>query len=436
VIRVKVKYILFVFLALLMYSNLMSRIIGINVNGLFYLAWGMTFIWALVGLHIHATMPWKATYIVLALLMILYIFDFRYNFSANTLSIKDFIIPILSLIIGYRLVKYKGDIINSLNYLYLPFVAYGIIQEILFYKGGLAEVGKVLPWDGTYINSILSQGGGNFFQGPLLRFFGIMNSFVEYQIWVMGIVFLIWVNIDVVKQRKLFVVNLILMTVFLALSLERAPIAMAFVLFVVWKYKYILSRLRYLLIGGTILLAIVIGFIFLGQPIIEKNPLLSNSYTRLANVFTLNFKGDAAIQSRQSNEWAKALSTVKGQIFGVGLETVTPSANMFPRYVGPHNNFLAYYLGYGALGLGLFLVFLTQVALQFSKLSHSYRYFGYGLLLSFAGMAMFNMPFSGKQGILFFLVIGFLLSMSTASQRVVTENKILKFVPESPESST
>jgi hypothetical protein len=53
-------------------------------------------------------------------------------------------------------------------------------------------------------------------------------------------------------------------------------------------------------------------------------------------------------------------------------------------------------------------------AMIFSKKQENVRYFGYGMVASYLAMSMFNYPFLGKTGILFFLLYGFLASTEDA----------------------
>jgi hypothetical protein len=421
---INLKYFCGLFLGLLMFSNVMSRAANVNLNTLFYLSFVLIFILSLRNFFHKKMGIWKIIYIWVVVWVFLYVFDFRYSFSANLLSIKDFIIPILTLIIGYYFAFNRVYVINTLNYIYLPFISYGIIQELLFYRNGLEEIIRVLPWEGPFIKSILLQGGLNYFQGSLLRFFGTMNAFVEYQIFVVGALFFIWVNFDFVKRQNLFKLNLILMALFLALCLERTPVAMAIIIIFIWKFKYLLSKPRRLFFWGAIVILAAGIFLYFGQEKLKNNPLVAKAYIRLNNVLTLNLGDDAAIRDRSSDLWIKGLEAAKGNYFGIGLETVTPSASQYPGYIGPHNNFVAYYMGYGIIGLGLILALFILVAAKISTLNSNYRYFGYGFMLSYAGMAMFNLPFSGKQGILFFLIMGFLLSMRKINHTAI-KNKNL-----------
>src|SRR5512145_3238336 len=118
---IKLKYFSGLFLALLMFSNLISRVANRNLNALFYVVFIFILILSL-GKFFHKQLnAWKLSYVCVLICFLLYIFDFRYSFTANLLSIKDFIVPMLSLIIGYYFAFNSVYVINVLNYLYLPF---------------------------------------------------------------------------------------------------------------------------------------------------------------------------------------------------------------------------------------------------------------------------------------------------------------------------
>ena len=56
----------------------------------------------------------------------------------------------------------------------------------------------------------------------------------------------------------------------------------------------------------------------------------------------------------------------------------------------------------------VFCFLLLLSGWRLSYIDTNYRYFGYGIIMAFIAMAMFNMPYIGKQGIIYFMVLGFL----------------------------
>lgn len=397
---------IYLFLFFLMYSNLLSRVTGLNLNAILYLIFLPVFFYSLKHFI------WDSITIVLmfiALFFSLYTFDFRYYFSANLWSLKDIVIPLLCFLIGSRLSIYKDDIMNYLNLIFLPFVAYGVAQAIIFYSGNFSAV---LPWDASHIENMSSAGIKNLFQCQLLRFFGVMNAFLEYQLYVVFIVSLLWLNVDAVKNRVLFAINFLLAIIFLALSFERSPITMFLILIFIWNFKFIPKKMGLFLLHSTVILAVIVFSIY-GTEKLKEHPILGCAAQRLNNLLTLNLKSDEAINDRIDNKWKKSSDLALKNYFGIGPGRISPAAQSYQDYVGPHNNFLVYYLGYGILGLIFFLFFLVLVSIRLYRLERNYKYFGYGTLFSFCAMAMFNSPFLGKGGILFFLILGCLLFSSS-----------------------
>ncbi len=134
-----------VFLCLLLFSNLFGRVIGVNVNLLFYLAFMVVLVPSLV--HFPPDLLMRVTTLA-ATLFLLYVLDFRSAPFANLLAVKDFVLPILCIPIGYRLFDHRAKVLRSLAVLFLPFVAYGVVQEWSFYAGVLEQL---LPWDAAWV---------------------------------------------------------------------------------------------------------------------------------------------------------------------------------------------------------------------------------------------------------------------------------------------
>jgi O-antigen ligase len=385
----------------LLFINLLSRITGFNMNVLLYAVMLFQFIYSLKYFTLNKVI---LTHLLVVSWFVLYIFDFRYHFFANILTIKDIILPTLSIFIGFRLYEKREKVINFLNFIYLPFILYGIIQAVSYYTNNFA---RFLPWDEYWITVSPAQ---NLFQGKLLRFFGTMNSFVEYQVYVIFIIALIWLNYKLVKNKMLFKLNIIFASTFLAISLERSPIVMTLIFLFIWKLGNVFQKpvniLKYISILLIVLLAITAN-----ADSLRNNQMTASAFNRLENVLTMNFSKDASITERINGQWKESIDLMltTENFFGIGTGKVTPSANGYKDYIGPHNNYFAIYLAYGFVGLLLFLILLLNIAINLKKLDREFKYFGYGILLSFCAMAVFNFPFSGRQSTLFFLIIGFLL---------------------------
>jgi len=408
IIRINIRRLLFTtFVFFFLFSNLISRISGHNINLLFYGSWLLVFIYSIIYIKPNIlTVFWA----IVPLFFSVYIADPRYILSANLLTIKDFIIPILCTYIGYALSKTTNTevIFQDINLLYFFALSYGILQEMSFYTGNLAQV---LPWDANYLSTFLDMPSNVLQPGGLLRFFGTMNSFVEFQIVIVFLGAFLWLNREKMKNNKLLYLNIIMMFAFISLALERSPIMMGIILLLFWKLKAIITNYKilfyYILAIGVICLLIIINLDF-----INSNPLIFGAYHRLYNAITLNLKNDAAVDERIHVQWKQSLELARDNYFGIGPGRLSPSAEkIYPMgYVGPHNNFLAIYLAYGLLGLLLFVILLLLGVWHLSHIEDNYRFFGYGMIVAFASMAMFNMPFIGKQGIIFFYIFGYLCS--------------------------
>ncbi|MGE5498973.1 MAG: hypothetical protein ACM3Q2_12910, partial [Syntrophothermus sp.] len=178
------NYILLIFLFFLLFSNLLSRFFNFEgFNIAFYAIFLIMFYESFKCRIKEKLNVWQ---FLLLLIFLFYILDPRYDINANLLTVKDFIIPILALQIGYYFALKKDDLLNKLNILFFIFVAYALLQEVSFYFGILSEV---LPWDVNYLKKIAEtvDGALNYSQGGLLRFFGAMNAFVECQIYIVVI---------------------------------------------------------------------------------------------------------------------------------------------------------------------------------------------------------------------------------------------------------
>jgi len=364
----------------------------------------------------------------------LYIFDPRNPFRNNFLSLKDIILPILALNIGFRLANYRESILNYLNIIFLPCILYGVIQVLSFYLwGGIPGIGRIFPWDATFVNQILavSQATGipnNYFQGSLLRFFGTMNAFVDYQVTVAFLGCFLLLNRAMIQRKNLLYLNVILLTVFMSLTFDRSPLIMTFILIAVWQLPRLLKRPKYLL-AGFVCLILVASFLYFGRDFLRNNPIVGEGYQRLINILTFNLDLDATTNMRKNEIWVQSLQIALDNPMGIGIGLVTPTGygKGIPGFFLPHNNFLEYYLGYGILGLVFFLMLLITMLAYFTRLPVSYRFFGYGLVASFCVMSMFNMPFTTRIGFFFFLIAGYLVDYNYRASEPV---KISAIIPD------
>jgi len=404
---------LYIFFFLFMFSNVMSRILGVNINGALYLAFFMSLLFSIMSLRVNAV---SIATLILAVFMLIYIADYRYSLEANLMTLKDFILPVFSFFIGVSLARHREIMIARLNGLLTLNASYGVLQELSFYFGTLPSW---LPWDAAHIDALLSKGQVSIFQGPLLRFFGTMNSYVEYQVTLVFFTALVLFNADVLRKKRLLYVNVLLVLLFLVLGVERSPIMMALVLLSFWKWKSILrSALRPVTVIAFLILIITLSLF--GEVRSLETTRVSIAIERLKSVVTLAILQDEAIQERINVQWAEAFNMSVRNYTGIGPGRVAPSSQELPGYIGPHNNFLLMHLAYGYFGFLLFLTYLSIILLQLWRLPGNQRYFGYGLVASYSIMGMFNLPFTGKMGIMFFLIVGFLTHISTDGEHSVS----------------
>jgi len=399
------KFLFICFIFTFFFSNLISRILYFNLNIIFYLLWVLCFIQSIK----YAQKKVFLFIILIILFFIFFIFDPRNAMIYNLISIKEVIIPLLSILIGYKYLNENEDSFNIINYLYLIFITYGVVQEITFFASDLA---KILPWDYRYIQDILQEKiATNIFQGPLLRFFGTMNSFVEYQVLSVYLCLLLILNKDKIKNKLILKLNVILLIIFLIMCLERSPILMFLITLIIWKIPFInLQKLIKIALWFIVLMILLLNNIEL----IKNNPYFSTAFERLENVITFNISKDEAIQEREEGNWKEAINLAISNPFGIGIGRIV-GADGRKNYVAPHNSFLFFYLGYGFWGFILFLISIMILVINMLKLEKKYKYFGIGMILSFLMMGWFNLPFTGKQGIIFYLVMGYLLNIKKKS---------------------
>jgi len=394
-----------------MFSNLFDRIIGIKIpTALFYLIFFLLIILCLVKLKFNNLL------IVASLLPIFFFFVLIFHPStpikANIMSIKDYILPMISLWIPISLIKDKTKVVNIINYFFLVFICYCVLQEFFFYAyGGIAGFAKYLPWDYNFINRELNtpSGAGNFFRGPLLRFSGPMNAFVEGQIFVVMLLAVLLKYRKFLVNNFVFKLNLILGFGFLALSLERTPIFMLVIILIIWNITKVL-RFKFMLYALIVTSFVVItSFVVYNK--YHENEIVGTAIGSIVNVATLQLKEDSSVEKRREVEWEQSIQLAENSFFGLGPGRVSPSArDMIDDYFGPHNNFFAYYLGYGFVGLFLFLLLLITIVFYASKYESDTKYFIWGVVAAYVACAFFNVPFSGKNGILFFFTVAFVLS--------------------------
>jgi O-antigen ligase len=256
----------------------------------------------------------------------------------------------------------------------------------------------------------------------MVSIFGAMNAFVECQIYIVVISLFLLLKKDIIENKKLLTLNILGSILFLVLALERSPILMGSIILFVWKmpllFKNFARTLRTLFIVAIVIILAAITI----NNIARNNPMLTSAYQRLMNAITLNFEEDGSIKDRENRLWSEGSDLARENSLGIGPGRVTPSAHAFPGYFGPHNNYLLFYLAYGIIGFVTFISFLIAAIIRLLKQPLNIRLFGFGLILSYCLMAWFNIPFSSKNGILFFILLGFLVRSSDIKTIKIKDN--------------
>jgi O-antigen ligase len=426
------------FLFFLLFSNLLSRISGLSLNFAPYAAAGVLLIFTCFRIG------WNALAIVTAAacaFFLIFVFDPRAQVVYNLLALKDFVLPVACLLLGMRLLDGTPRGLDMLNWLYLPFIGYGVLQEQIFLSGDFATA---LPWDDAWVKKMIEDHIWNIYQGPILRFFGAMNAYNEYQIFVAVICVFLWQRAGVIRNRILLVLNMGLSLFFLGVSLERAPIVMMIVVLAVWRGGLLLRsapKTAFAILASVLLL---LGVVAAGMTELEISPKFQVAYQRLENVLTMRFGEDEALQSRQDTEWREAIDEAREHPMGIGPARVAPSASEYDLYIGPHNNYLLLFMAYGILGVAVVGVLLVMIIRQCLMLEISSLYFSMGLTISYLLMAIFNIPFHGKTGVLYFLITGILIAGGRGDDEAgticgstgVLSDKCGKVVPESDVAET
>ncbi|MBI5529690.1 MAG: O-antigen ligase family protein [Deltaproteobacteria bacterium] len=403
------KRVLYLFLFTQLFSNLLSRMVDVNLNvvPVAFLLFALIFALKKSG--------WTAVEVVCiatATVFAVYVFDPRSRFSYNAMSIRDSVIPVLCLFVGVRVAAHGGRMVRFLNWMFLLFVGYGIAQELAFYSGSL---GSILPWDAAWLQKMEEGGIWNIYQGPILRFFGVMNTFSEYQNYVAIVSTFLWFNAGMIKGvgRLVLLLNVLLAILFLGLSMERSPIALFLIVLGIWHVRHLGKKSARLLVCVVAGIAVVAAMLLSGLGELEIDPRLSVAYKRLENVLTLNLAKDEAVQERLEKEWRTAADLASEHYLGIGPGRVTQSAKDYERYVAPHNNFLMIFLAYGVVGLLLFGLLLVLILYQTTGLRSSLTYYSFGVTVGYCLLAIFNVPLTLKSGILYFVIAGYLCGVAS-----------------------
>lgn len=394
----------FLFLFFFMFSNLLTRISQIDFNGLYYVILPILILFSIRSLR--SVLP-DVLISGMILLAISYAFFDTSSALAGAFVVKDFVLPMAAFLVGKIIFLQSGFFLNSLNLLFAPYIIYGVAQITLIH---LNVVGFVLPWDIEFVTQNVQEISRlNYFRGHMLRPFGTMNSFVEFQIAAVILLSLLWLHKKQLQYGKLFNLNFVLTMIFMVLSLERSAVGMLFILLLIWKHRLIFGTLKRMLAICAVVSVLVVGVVFVDsayKP--ESNPLYGEQYKTVKNILTLNFEEDEALRGRQEVMWNEAIEMFLDSPLGIGVERLSTSLNR-TNIILPHNGFIAQSLAFGYAGGIALIMFIIVMWVTCSRLKEDeYRFYGYAFLVGFSLMAIVNMPFISRLGVLFFMISGWL----------------------------
>jgi len=103
---------LYFFFFFFVFSNVMSRILGVNINWSLYLAFFMSLVFSIMSLRVNAV---SFATLILAVFMLIYIADYRYSLETNLMTLKDFILPVFSFFIWVSLARHREGITSYLT---------------------------------------------------------------------------------------------------------------------------------------------------------------------------------------------------------------------------------------------------------------------------------------------------------------------------------
>jgi O-antigen ligase len=415
----QIKFLVFIIVSLFYYSNLFDRIYPGIASAAFYFFTSIAVVLCFVCKKMnrwHYSVVGAASYFALLPLMK------GEGFIVSLAAIKDLSLPLLMIVVGYYSFTKKG-VLDLLSLLYLPFVGYGLLQVYSFHIGTLDVW---LPWDAVHINR-MQEGGMSVFQSETLRYFGTLNSFFHYQIICVIILALILAKRNQLKNKNLLFVNVGLALILLIVIQERAPIVFLFILsFVGVLFASKRSRLAYLAgLAIALMLVIVIGF-FGGESGVNE----SDADVRMRNLATFQLSDDTSFNQR--------LLIVKEMVNLVTLENIwlgLSPANVLPsnefgsevEYISPHNIYLFFVLGYGLIGLLIFLWvlgFFIWILFNGAEVNSGIRFFIFALTIAYLCFGFFHLIFLSKSGCLFFWILGGAIAERYAARISYDEHKL------------
>lgn len=389
-----------VILFLYFYSNLVDRIYPIGTSAAFY------FFIILAAICLLTSRNNKRSHVIVVLAVAAYFLLNPLLKSEGPLAavaaVQDVSIPIVALLLGYASRSDPGAL-EKINFLYFPFVSYGVLQVALFHLG---QFSTVLPWDARYVEAMRAA-GLSVNQSELLRFFGTLNSFFHYQLIMVVVPVFLWVFRKSVRHRRLLIANTILAVAAVVMFQERMPIVVLGLISLVFAILG-QGRLRiagFLGFAGVIILALLISNF--GDKENESDPGL-----RMSNAVTINVERDTSMTTRTKIA-REMLNLVDADNIFFGME----SRRLLPAYekwsenglISPHNLYLFLLLAFGLAGVALMVALGVWIALTFIRPQPrpEVKLLLIALSLAYLFLGMFHLSLVSKAGILFFFVIGF-----------------------------
>ena len=304
----------------------------------------------------------------------------------------------------------------NLGCLYLPFIAYGLLQAWAFHTNRL---GSLLPWDAAHVEQMRAS-GMNIYQTNVLRIFGTLNSFFHYQLICLFVPLLLWVRRDQVKWQRLLFLNMLLAFLFLAIVQERTPVAVLIILSFVTA---VFGRGRLRLTGwvGLAIAAMLVGIIGLGIGNGGLNE--SDPEVRMRNMMMLRIDNDTSVWERM-DIWREMLALITWDNVWTGLSP----AELLPgneawtlgRHLSPHNTYLFFVLAYGVTGLMLYFGFLARLiwsVVKSAQLTSDLKLFILGLSIAYLFLGIFHLSYLSKLGFLFHWILGLAIADRDATSK-------------------
>jgi O-antigen ligase len=323
------------------------------------------------------------------------------------MSLKDVAFPLLAFFAG-SLAAREGSL-EAWNRLFLPFVLYGLLQEAAFFTDTLDTL---LPWDAEHIEVQIDNGVGNLYQDWLLRFFGPMNAFWEFQVLVTIVPFWLLANRDRVENRLLLALNLVASVAVIGLMLERTPVltaVLAMALPVLLRKGQL--RLKTFAIGSVITLVIAAAAIFMLRAS-DEIPGLDDAVDRFVNMVTLQVSQDESMAIRFVS-WLQAFEAfLSSPWIGIGPDTVLPGTELTAAaHFVPESAYLFFLAAYGIVGMAIVsLICVALVARVWPpmRISRPHAFIA-GLFVIYAMLGVFHNPLLGKLGVFLLFATGFTL---------------------------